>query len=421
MRGRAGKWMAGIGLLALIASGCSGDDDGGSADTTEGGSDTTGTTAPLPEGEPIKFAVTTAVSGIVGQPEIFDAADAAVAAINGEGGIPDPAGGANRPLEVVRCEVEGGGNLDPDAALNCANDTIDAGVIAVVGRYLFGADGTQAWAEAGIPMLGSSPVEVEDYVNPNVFPISGGAPAGAGGAGVALQQAGAKTIALITGDVDAGRSLPNLMTPVLESEDDLVEQLYLPLDPSADFTPQLTQLVSANPDGVALFGSTDINVRAVVGLRSAGYTGLIAMPGTGLGTDGLETLGETAEGLLIVSGFQSADDTGDDIDQFNAEMDAVDSDAPRTELAVNAWASVHLFSDVLQELDTIDAASVLAALDGREVDLGVAPPFTLGVADNPTGAPRIFRVTVQVQEVEDGKILPTGDGEFLDINDFYSG
>jgi ABC-type branched-subunit amino acid transport system substrate-binding protein len=411
--------MAAVGLLALIAGGCSGDDGGGSADTT--GGDSTSTTAPLPEGEPIKFAVPTAVSGIVGQPEIFDAADAAVAAINGEGGIPDPAGGPNRPLEVVRCEVDGGGNADPDAALNCANDTIDAGVIAVVGRYLFGADGTQAWADAGIPMIGSAPVEIQDYVSPAVWPISGGAPAGAGGVAVGLQQAGAETIALVTGDVDAGRQLPDLMTPVLESPDDLGEQLYLPLDPSADVTPQLTQLVSANPDGVALFGSTDINVRTVAGLRSAGYTGLIGMPGTGLGTDGLETLGENAEGLLIVSDFQSADDTGEAIDQFNAEMDAIDSELARTSLAVNAWASVHLFADVLAERDTIDSASLSAALEGREVDLGVAPPFTLGVADNPTGALRIFRVTVQVQEVEDGKILPTGDGEFLDMNDYYSG
>ena len=112
---------------------------------------------PSPEGEPIRFVVATAVSGVVAQPEIFDAADAAVAAINADGGIPDPAGGPARPLEVVRCEAGAGGNDDPDAALNCAQDTIDQGVIAVVGRYLFGADATQAWAEAGIPMIGSSP------------------------------------------------------------------------------------------------------------------------------------------------------------------------------------------------------------------------------------------------------------------------
>ena len=187
-----------------------------------------------------------------------------------------------------------------------------------------------------------------------------------------------------------------------------------------DYTPQLSQLVSANPDAVAVFGSSDINVRAIAGLRSAGYTGLIGVPGTGLTPDGVETLGDAAEGLLVVSDFEAATGDGDAIQQFNAEMDAQAPDAPRTGLAINAWASVHLFADVLADLDTIDAASLTAALDGREVDLGVAPPFTLGVPDNPLDLPRIFRVTFQVQEVRDGEIVPSGDGGFLDVNDFVA-
>ena len=162
--GRRYRWLlvVVVALLLGAAVGCS--DDSGS-----GGSDASGGSEPptVPElpGEPIKFVAATAVAGVVAQPEIFEAADAAVAAINTAGGIPDPAGGPARPLEVVRCEAGAGGNEDPDAALHCAQDTIDQDVIAVVGRYLFGADGTQAWADAGIPMIGSSPNEVEDFTN----------------------------------------------------------------------------------------------------------------------------------------------------------------------------------------------------------------------------------------------------------------
>lgn len=422
MRGKTWRWLGVLSLMAVVASGCS--DDGGdeTTPTTSGGSDTT--EAPdvsLPEGEPIRFAVATAVSGVVAQPEIFEAADAAVAAINAAGGITDPAGGPARPLEVVRCEAGAGGNVDPDAALQCANDTIDAGVIAVVGRYLFGEDATAAWAQAGIPMIGTAPVEVADFTTDLVYPISGGALAGGPGLGIALQQAGAKTIAVVTGDVEAGRQLPGLMKPGLESEDDLVQEVYVPLDPSADYTPQLSQLVSANPDGIAVFGSSDINVRVIAGLRSAGYTGLLGATGTGLTQEGLETLGDAAEGLLVVSDFEAATGDGDAIAQFNDEMEAHAPDAPRTPLAINAWASVHLFADVLGELDVIDAPSIVDALDGRQVDLGLAPPFTIGTPDNPIGLPRIFRVTFQVQEVRDGETVPSGDGEFLDVNDFVSG
>ena len=65
-------------------------------------------------------------------------------------------------------------------------------------------------------------------------------------------------------------------------------------------------------------------------------------------------------------------------------------------------------------LDTIDAASLLAALDGYEVDLGVSPPFTLGVPV-PGGLPRIFSSTFQPQIVEDARIVSTGD--FVDLTE----
>ncbi len=259
--------------------------------------------------------------------------------------------------------------------------------MAVVGRYLFGADATQAWAEAGVPMIGSLPNEVEDFTNEGVWPITGGALAGAPGVGIALQQAGAETIALITGDVEAGRQLPGLITPALEDEDDLVQETYVSLDPSADYTAQISQLVSANPDGIAVFGSSDINVRVIAGLRSAGYTGLIGMPGTGLSPDGLETLGDAAEGALLVSSFDAPNGgQSEGIAQFNAEMDTYAPDAPRTDLAVNAWASVHLFADLLAGLDTIDPA-VADRRPGRVRGRPRRPLATLhdGCAEQPAG------------------------------------
>lgn len=413
-----------FGALALVATACSSDGGGsgsGSDDETTGGS--ASPTVPELEGEPIRFVVATAVAGVVAQPEIFDAADAAVAQINTDGGIPDPEGGPARPLEVVRCEAGAGGNEDPDAALNCARDTIDQDVVAVVGRYLFGADGTQAWADAGIPMIGSSPNEVEDFTNELVYPITGGALAGAPGVGIALQEAGAETIALITGDVEAGRQLPGLITPALAEEDDLVQETYVSLDPSADYTAQISQLVGENPDAIAVFGSSDINVRVIAGLREAGYTGLIGIPGTGLSPDGLETLGDAAEGAIVVGSFDAPNGgQSEGIARFNEEMDTFAPDAARTDLAINAWASVHLFADVLRGLESIDPASIVDALDGLEVDLdGLAPPFTMNEPNNQLDLPRIFTVTFQVQEVSGGEIVLAGDGAFLDVNDFVTG
>ena len=311
----------------------------------------------------------------------------------------------------------------PTQALNCARDTIDQDVIAVVGRYLFGADGTQAWAEAGIPMIGSLPNEVEDFTNEVVWPITGGALAGAPGVGIALQQAGAETIALITGDVEAGRQLPGLITPALENEDDLVQETYVSLDPSADYTAQISQLVSANPDGIAVFGSTDINVRVIAGLRSAGYTGLIGMPGTGLGPEGLETLGEAAEGALLVSSFDAPN--GGQSEGIAAVQRGDGHLRPGRAADRPGRQRLGLGAPVRRRPRR--ARHHRLGFGGRppwtgyEVDLdGLAPPFTMGVPNNQLDLPRIFTVTFQVQEVSGGEIVPSGDGEFLDVNDFVS-
>ena len=230
--------------------------------------------------------------------------------------------------------------------------------------------------------------------------------------GIALQQAGAETIALVTGDVEAGPAVAGTHDAGPRAEDDLVQEVYVPLDPSADYTPQLSQLVSANPDGIAVFGSSDINVRVISGLRSAGYTGLIGSswnrPDARRDRDPRRRRrgrhpGERLRGCDRYRRARSNSST--------QRWTPSAPDAARTELAINAWASVHLFADVLGDLDTIDTASIVAALDNRPVDLGVAPPFTLGVADNQLGLPRVFRVTFQVQEIRDGEIVPSGDGD----------
>ena len=102
-------------------------------------------------------------------------------------------------------------------------------------------------------------------------------------------------------------------------------------------------------------------------------------------------------------------------------MDAHAPDAPRTELAINAWASVHLFADVLGELDTIDAAVDRRGARRAGRSTSAWPRRSPWASpDNPLDLPRIFRVTFQVQEVRDGEIVPSGDGEFLDVNDFVS-
>jgi ABC-type branched-subunit amino acid transport system substrate-binding protein len=234
------------------------------------------------------------------------------------------------------------------------------------------------------------------------------------GAGAALQDAGAKTIALISADNPGGRFLPQFIKPVLEDESDLVNETYLPLDPSVDVTPFVARVVRADPDGVAIAESTDLSVKLVTALRQAGYQGKIAP--SSLNPDAIDKLGSAAEGLVVAGSYEAVTTTSNPTTkQYVTEMDRYAEDAAQDEFSLNAWLSIHFIADELAKLPAIDAKSFFDALDaGPMVDLGVAPPFALGNGNTFVGLPRIPRATVQYQKVEDGKIVANGD--FVDLD-----
>jgi ABC-type branched-subunit amino acid transport system substrate-binding protein len=397
--------------LVLLAGGCSSDKGDDKSATTSGGS--SASTAPKPTGAPVKLSVIAPAEGIAGQPEILSGAEAAVAAINASGGITDPAGGAKRPLELVECKLTASGDEESQAP-QCAKDAIAAGVVADVAKYSFSQNATKAFQAAGVPDIGTIGVTAEDYLNPNVFPFEGAA-VGTGGSGAALQKAGAKTIGLISADNPGGRFLPQFMTPVLQNgKADLINETYLPLDPSVDVTPFVSRVVRANPDGLSIAESTQVSIKLVTSLRQAGYQGKLAV--VGLSPTAIKTLGSAAEGIIQVGAYEApTTTTNPTIKQFVSEMDRFASDAARDEFSLNAWLSVHFVADQLAKLPKIDAASLLGALNAHPtVDLGVAPAFQIGATNSYLGLRNIPRATVQFQKVENGKVVR--DGDFVDLN-----
>src|SRR6476659_7816691 len=201
--------------LVLLAAACSDDKKSNAAGAST-------STNPPPPGQPIKLSILAPVDGVGAQPEIISGAEAAVAAVNDAGGIADPAGGPKRPLSLFKCKLKA--SDDPEARpLECAKDAIAAGVVADVAKYAFSQGPTKAYQAAGVPLVGTIAVDAEDYTNPNVFMLAGGA-MNLAGQGSALQKAGAKTIAFMSADNAAARALPAFLTPVLENKSDLINQ-----------------------------------------------------------------------------------------------------------------------------------------------------------------------------------------------------
>jgi ABC-type branched-subunit amino acid transport system substrate-binding protein len=409
-----GRWLVAVFLLSLVATAC-GDDDVGSPSTDSG--ESLSSPAVPATGEPILISLMH-LEGLFAGNDVVPAAKAAVEAINSAGGVRDPEGGPNRPFKLVTCGADP--VTDPNGYVQCARDAVRAGVVADVGKVAEGADEVTVLAEAGIAMVGTSPVGEQDMLDPHVFPLSAGI-LSTQGVVAALQAAGASTVGLITIDIPTGHTLAGLLTPVLENKaDDLVSQVYLPPDPSADITSFIAQVAGANPDGVLVATSKSNFGQIVVSLRNAGYEGRIGTHAA-IGTpDVIAELGSEAEGVIIVSDYLAISDTGNElIRQFNEELDQYAGDVIRSQYALNAWLSVRVLRDVIEsEVTEISRPAILAALDGYPVDLnGVAPPFTLGVQGGTLPVPRIPRATVQYQIVDGGTIVGPGDGQFVDLNE----
>lgn len=152
-------------------------------------------------GEPINLSVIASGPGPIYQPELLKAARAAVNAVNDAGGVKPAAGGEARPLKLVDCEAST--VTDPNAAVKCAREAIGGKVVATV---------VQAFQAAQILLVGTQVQTEQDFVNPASFPLEGGSPMLSAATGAALQDAGAKTVAVVTGDPSAAYLHAALMT-----------------------------------------------------------------------------------------------------------------------------------------------------------------------------------------------------------------
>ncbi|MFA1541919.1 ABC transporter substrate-binding protein [Actinomadura monticuli] len=367
-------------------------------------------------GEPINLSVIASGPGPIYQPELLKAARAAVNAVNDAGGVKPAGGGEARPLKLIDCEAST--VTDPNAAVKCAREAIDKKVVATVGKYVSSDAVVQAFQAASIPLVGTQVQTEQDFVNPASFPLEGGSPMLSAATGAALQDAGAKTVAVVTGDSPSGRLVPKYVKALLGSESDLKGAYYLPFDASADLTSHFSQIVGDKPDGVALLASTDVTSKTIVGLRQAGYKGKIAVVATAVSEASLAKMGDAAEGTIVISDYDAATNTANPkIKQFRDEIEKYgDGQIEGTEFAINAWAAVHFVADRLGTTKEISGPALMASLKGSKVSIGVAPDFTYGTP-NFLKLPQLPRATVQFQVVKDGQINAPAGGEFTDLNE----
>jgi branched-chain amino acid transport system substrate-binding protein len=285
--------------LVLAAVACGGDDDD---DTSASGSDTPseGTDLLGPEnvasGDPIKVGM---VSD--GATQAFDNTDELRAAEataeywnNHKGGL------GGRPIEVVTCET----GADPAGATDCANQLVEADVMAVaLSQSAVAGDVWTPLHEAGIPTLwfqtnGEDQLadDQNSFVMVNPLATLFGTPI------AAAEAEDTDRIAFVTIDVpvaltafESGAADEILGNAGLEY--DLVK---IPIG-TADMTAQMREVVDSGAGVVNVIGNDAFCIAAFQGLAAVGYDGAITSISQCITDATREALGSQLEGISITS------------------------------------------------------------------------------------------------------------------------
>jgi branched-chain amino acid transport system substrate-binding protein len=362
--GRRHPRILAVALVAVLgaAVACSDDDTTGSgAGSGSDLGDTTATsTGTEATGEPIAVGFVNSEGGAFSVPELRVGNEVAEDYINARlGGV------GGRPVQVTRCATDG----SPEASIDCANQFVEAGVVAVVEGTDLGGDAMlPILDDAGIPLVGHvqfGPARMFDE-NATYF----GAAALAYGA-AALQfyaDEGAESVTWFLPDEPSSHAFTDAS---LEPASDTLGIDYTTVyydAASPNWAVLAATAVSENPDVSGTIAATDAQCAEMIGaLRDAGYQGrILAASCVGLH----DALGDDAVGVDTDADHWHPGDLDSAPADKQAELEeygAVMRDAGHEDLiggnAIISFADLINLTRIMATIDgPIDGGSVAEAL-----------------------------------------------------------
>jgi branched-chain amino acid transport system substrate-binding protein len=278
-----------------------------------------------------------------------DAAEAAAAYAN------DHLGGLDgHRIEVVRCADR----IDPQSAAACAEQFVQAGVVAVVAGQPTTADAVlPTTVGAGIPWVGSSPLSPSEIATEDAFFFGSGAVGLLGAYAQYSQDLGYENVTIY--GVESPQVL-GLVGTVGRSIFDRagVGMQLVPVPAGGDATKQVTAGLAADPDAVLVIAERSAcqSVLSALHTLEATQTKLL---GTGCVDQGMiDALGESAIDNAVV--FAVGDPSGDhqEAQVYRAVMRNYAPDAEPTGLTTLGYVSM---------LGFVRAVNAVGLPDGGEV------------------------------------------------------
>jgi branched-chain amino acid transport system substrate-binding protein len=348
-------------VTVLAASGCTTSDgaDEGGGTTTEPSDVPTTEAGTAATGEPVKLGYVNTDTGATAIPDLTEGAEIAVKRIN------EHANGINgRPIELVVCGTDG----TPESSASCANQMVDAGVVAVIEGGDLGSDAkVPILKDAGIPTLGTSTLGTGQSLNQNAFFFSPAATTYPAAEVDLAARIGAKNVTMLLPDVP---QVP-IVTDIGKKQADLndVQFQVVTFDPAApDFDAALAAIMSNGSDAIGTIATDDWCTGMIRAASSAGFTGDLIMGTCSRFVDELgDDAPENVYGLSSVWAPRSADYAPDEakevIDQYIAAMDEAGKGDDVVGLTYGGYAAVQQVAWVLSTITTeLTAPNISAAM-----------------------------------------------------------
>lgn len=364
------------------------------------------------KGPPVRITIISDSSGVSALPGIEDAAKARASYINAHGGI------AGRPLDLVVCDTKS----NPNSAQACARTAVSDGSVAAVGTSTV-SDSlvTPILARAKMANIGltaASPVAGDSKYS---FCFNPGVAGDLLSSGAALAAEGATKVNLIYED-DNGPLSALIKSSFLAGAKQANVASGTPAgygNSTTQFDAPIAKAARGGVDGIFASASSGSGEDTLIqSIRQQYPKVTVATISLDITPADLSTLGAVANGVVVIALTQPATATGlPGIQRFNADMNAYAKSAARTDLAINAWASVWAFEQVAAKLPKITRASVLAAMSQvKDLDLGGIYPLlsASAMSSRVPGLACAMSTQVVFEKVSDGKLVALTPGKFYD-------
>jgi ABC-type branched-subunit amino acid transport system substrate-binding protein len=406
------RWLA-LGVVAValsMAVQACGSDDSDSGSTSKPSTGTTGASSgggATFTGEPVKLMMI----GIpdnpnYSQPELFEAGQAGVSAINAAGGV------NGHELILDTCD----GNFDPNQEMECVKKTASGGYSALLGNLQF-AEGAEldTLAAANVPAIIQG-----DNKAANTHPISYPTPVAASwpiGNVIQAKNDGVKTVKIGWVNAPPGVNYLESVKSVAGTAGlDVIGDVSIEFTAS-EFTGIAATLAEGDPDGIMMLVADLQTVAIIKALKQGGYGGKIYVPVASLAPESAESLGSAGDGVRQSWAETPFTDTEDPlVQEFLADMEQYAPDAALDDSSEQAWSGVYFFNELMKDATSFTGSDVIAALDAANgVTYGLYGPFVGSGTPAFPEFPRLIDPGFYPTVLDGGKAVP--DGDYTNLKD----